>query len=77
MESKFGLDPDYLYSMKELSFRLNRSREWVRRRFRKEPGVIRTQEVPTPGRREYCPLLIPGRVALRVLTRMTVVDPRQ
>ena len=73
MEHQFSLDPEYLYTMKELAFKLNRSREWVRRRFRNEPGVIRTQELPTPGRRCYCPLLIPGRVAIRVLTRMTVV----
>ncbi len=67
------LDDDYLYSIRQLSVVLNRSREWVRRRFAQEPGVIRTQETATPGKRIYCPLLIPGRVARRVLTRMTVI----
>lgn len=71
------LDDDYPYSIHQLSVVLNRSREWVRRKFAHEPGVIRMQETPTPGRRVYCPLLIPGRVARRVLTRMTVIDPRQ
>lgn len=67
------LNPDYDYTMKELSFIWNVSREWVRRRFRNEPGVIRMQETSTPGRRVYCPLRIPGRVAIRVRNRMTVV----
>lgn len=77
MESKFDLDPEYLYTMKELAFIWNVSREWVRRRFMNEPGVIRLQEKPTPGKRQFCPLRIPGRVAIRVRTRMTVLDTRQ
>jgi len=77
MEHQFSLDPEYLYTMKELAFIWNVSREWVRRRFMNEPGVIRMQDTPTPGKRKFCPLRIPGRVALRVRTRMTVIDSRQ
>jgi hypothetical protein len=76
MDLKTPLDENYLYTMKELAFIWNVSREWVRRRFMNEPGVIRLQETPTPGKRKYCPLRIPGRVAIRVRNRMTVVDTR-
>ena len=70
------LDPDYDYTMKELAFIWNVSREWVRRRFMNEPGVIRLQDAHTQGRRKYCPLRIPGHVAIRMRNRMTVVDTR-
>lgn len=66
------LDDNYHYSMKELAFLWNVSREWVRRRFRKEPGVLRLQFAPTEGKRKYCPLRIPGRVARRVREEMMV-----
>ncbi len=77
MDLKTPLDENYFYTMKELAFIWSVSREWVRRRFMNEPGVIRMQDVPTPGRRGYCPLRIPGRVAIRFQNRMTVVDTRQ
>jgi len=76
MRLEANLDPDYDYSMKELSFIWNVSREWIRRRFGKEPGVVRLQEKTTPGKRSYCPLRIPGRVAIRVRNRLTVVEAR-
>jgi hypothetical protein len=69
-------DENYEYSIKELAFRWNVSREWVRRKFRNEPGVRKLQEAPTPGKRNYCPLRIPGRIANRVRNRITVIDPR-
>lgn len=69
------LDDDYLYSIKDLSVVLNRKREWIRRRFGHLPGVVRTQAAPTPGKRIYCPLLIPGRVVRRFLTQHTVIAP--
>ena len=74
MDLKTPLDENYDYSMKELAFIWNVSREWVRRRFKDEPGVFRLQDEPTPGKRNYCPLRIPGRVAIRVRNRMTVVS---
>jgi hypothetical protein len=77
MEETPTLDPNYDYSMKELAFIWNVSREWVRRRFQNEPGVFRLQDVPSPGKRQYCPLRIPGRVAIRVRNRMTVVSHGQ
>jgi hypothetical protein len=70
------VNPDYLYSIKELAFVWNVSREWVRRKFKSEPGVVGLQENPTPGKRIYCPLRIPGRVAIRVQNRLTVVSTR-
>jgi hypothetical protein len=76
MDENSNLDPNYEYSMKELAFIWNVSSEWVRRRFRNEPGVFRLQEVPTPGKRQYCPLRIPGRVAMRVRSRTIVVGHR-
>jgi hypothetical protein len=76
MDLKAPLDEHYDYAMKEIASLWNVSREWVRRRFTNEPGVIRLQEAPTPGKRTYCPLRIPGHVAIRVRNRMTVVQSR-
>lgn len=76
MDEKSPLDPEYDYSIKELAFIWNVSREWVRRKFKNEPGVIGLQETKTPGKRVYCPLRIPGRVAIRVRNRMTRIEPR-
>ena len=67
------LDDTYHYSIKELAFLWNVSREWIRRRFRNEPGVLRLQFAPTEGKRKYCPLRIPGRVARKVREKMVVI----
>jgi hypothetical protein len=66
------LEDNYLYTAKEIAFLWNVSREWVRRKFTDEPGVLKLQEAPAPGKREYCPLRIPGHVARRVRDRMVV-----
>lgn len=73
MDLKAPLDESYDYTAKELAFIWNVSREWVRRRFMNEPGVIRLQDEPTSGKRSYCPRRIPGSVAIRVRNRMTMV----
>jgi hypothetical protein len=69
------LDENYFYSVKELAYLWNLSDESIRRVFIKEPGVM---VLPTnrSGRRIYRTIRIPGRVAIRVRNRSTVVDPR-
>lgn len=66
------LSDNYHYSCKELAFLWNVSREWVRRNFSDEPGVMKLQANAAPGKRKYCPLRIPGWVARQVRDRMVV-----
>jgi len=73
MEPSNTLNPDYFYSCKELAFIWNLSSESIRRLFLREKDVIifRNQR---PGKRIFRTLRIPGRVAIRVQTRMTVIE---
>jgi hypothetical protein len=70
------LDVNYCYSVKELACVWNVSAETVRRLFEEEDGVL-VFETPrrNPRKRRYRNLRIPGRIALRVQTRMLVVVP--
>lgn len=72
MEQLSSLDPNYCYSVKELAFLWNMSPESIRRLFETEPGVL-VFRIQTTGRRTYRNIRIPGKVALRVQSRMTVV----
>lgn len=74
MEQISTLDPNYCYSVKELAFVWNVSPESIRRMFLKEPGVL-IFKIQTTGRRTYRNVRIPGKVALRVQNRMSVVAP--
>jgi hypothetical protein len=73
-----NLDESYTYTVKELAYLWNVSDETIRRLFEEEDGVL---DIQTPGRcnsqkRRYRNLRIPGRIALRVQHRMTVVVPQ-
>ena len=68
------LDPNYCYSVKELAFHWNVSTESIRRLFVNEPGTP-VFKIQATGRRTYLNIRIPGKVALRVQNRMTVVVP--
>ncbi len=72
MDQLSSLDPNYCYSVKELAFLWNMSPESIRRLFETEPGVL-VFRIQTTGRRTYRNIRIPGKVALRVQSRMTVV----
>ena len=72
LEQLSSLDPNYCYSVKELAFLWNMSPESIRRLFVKEPGTL-VFMIQATGRRTYRNIRIPGKVALRVQTRMTVV----
>lgn len=72
MEQLSALDPNYLYTVKELAFAWNMSSESIRRLFIKEPGTL-IFKFQTSSRRTYRNIRIPGNVALRVRNRMTVV----
>ena len=74
MEQTFCLDPNYCYSVKELAFLWNVSPESIRRLFVREPGTLIFQ-IQDTGRRTYRNIRIPGKVALRVQNRMTVIAP--
>jgi hypothetical protein len=74
MELTSTLDPDYCYSVKELAFVWNVSPESIRRMFMREPGTL-VFRIQATGKRTYRNVRIPGKVALRVQTRMTVVVP--
>jgi hypothetical protein len=73
MEHDSSLNPEYCYSTKELAFRWNLSSETLRRIFLKEPGVMIFREQQA-GKRVYRTMRIPGSVAIRVKSRMTVVE---
>ena len=75
MEQTSTLDPTYCYSVKELAFLWNVSPESIRRLFVREPGTLIFRIQATAGRRTYRNIRIPGKVALRVQNRMTVVAP--
>lgn len=67
MDQLSSLDPNYCYSVKELAFLWNMSPESIRRLFVNEPLVFKIQAT---GRRTYRAVRIPGKVALRVQTRL-------
>jgi len=74
MEQTSSLDPNYCYTVKELAFLWNMSPDSVRRLFEREPGTL-IFTIQRTGRRTYRNVRIPGKVALRVQSRMTVVEP--
>ena len=74
MEHLSDIDPNYCYSVKELALVWNMSAESVRRLFIREPGTL-IFKFSSTGRRIYRNIRIPGKVALRVQTCMTVVAP--
>lgn len=76
MEQQSSLDPERFYSVKELGYLWSMSSESIRRLFAHEPGVL-IFKIQTTGKRTYRSIRIPGRVALRVQNRMTVVHPCQ
>ena len=67
MEDNFGLDPNRLYTCKELAFLWNVDAETIRRKFTAEQGVWRLPG--RSGRRHH--YRIPGNVAIRVRRRET------
>lgn len=75
-QSVTNLDPGYTYTVKELAYLWNLSDESIRRIFEEEPGVLIFMIRPKGRRRRpYRNIRIPGKVALRVQTRMTVGVP--
>lgn len=76
MEQGISLDPSYCYTVKELAFLWNMSTESIRRMFEAESGTL-IFKIQRTGRRTYRNMRIPGRVALRVQNRMTVVVPQK
>jgi len=78
LEHLSDVDPNYCYSVKELALVWNMSAESIRRLFVREPGTLIFKFAST-GRRTYRSIRIPGTVALRVQTRMTVIaqEPRR
>jgi hypothetical protein len=74
MEQTSILDSNYCYTVKELAFLWNMSPESIRRMFVNEPGTL-VFRMQATGRRTYRNVRIPGKVALRVQNRMTVVAP--
>lgn len=73
MEQLTQLDTNYCYTIKELAFIWNLSEESVMRLVENEPGVL-IFRIQTTGRRPYRNFRIPGKVALRIQNRMTVVE---
>jgi hypothetical protein len=74
MEQTSTLDSNYCYTVKGLAFLWNMSPESIRRMFVNEPGTL-VFRMQATGRRTYRNVRIPGKVALRVQNRMTVVAP--
>lgn len=74
MEQTTSLDPNYCYTVKELAFVWNMSAESIRRLFADETGTL-IFKIQRTGRRIYRTMRIPGKVALRIQTRMTVAVP--
>lgn len=74
MDQQHQLDANYCYSVKELAFIWNLSDESVTRLVEEEPGVL-IFKIQRTGRRRYRNIRVPGRVALRIQNRSTVVDP--
>ena len=74
MDQQNQLDANYCYSVKELAFIWNLSDESVRRLVEEERDVL-IFKIQRTGRRQYRNIRVPGKVALRIQNRMTVVDP--
>ena len=68
------LDANYTYDVKELAHIWHLSDESVRRLVEEEPGVL-IFKIQSTGRRTYRNIRVPGKVALRIQDRFTVVDP--
>jgi hypothetical protein len=69
------LDADYCYTVKELAHLWHLSDDSVTKLVEDEPGVL-IFKIQNTGRREYRNIRVPGKVALRIQNRSTVVDPR-
>jgi hypothetical protein len=74
LEHLSELDPNYCYTVKELALVWNMSPESIRRLFIREPGTL-IFRFQTSGRRIYRNIRIPGKIALRVQTRLAVIAP--
>jgi len=72
-----SIESQYNYSVKELAYLWNVSRETIRRLFEEEDGVLKFQNLQPrrPRTRTYVTLRIPGWVALRVQKRLSVGVP--
>jgi hypothetical protein len=73
MEHLLSLDPNYCYTIKELRHVWNLSNDSVTRLVEDEPGTLIFQMQST-GRRTYRTFRVPGKVAIRIQNRMTVVS---
>lgn len=62
------------FTVQELALRLRVSADSVRRRFKREPGVLHLGS-PKRNRRTYDPIRIPQSVAERVYRRLTLPLP--
>jgi hypothetical protein len=70
------LDPNRSYRVQEIAFLWNLDDETVRRLFIREPGVMILSNPRRGARIVKRTLIVPGHVAIRVQTRMTVVAAR-
>jgi hypothetical protein len=73
MDNLTSLDPNYTYTLKELAFIWNLSVDSVTRLVEDEPGTLVFQ-MQRSDRRSYRTFRVPGKVALRIQNRMTVVS---
>lgn len=60
------------FSVDEISKRWKLSRDFVRRIFEREDGVLRLPSKSRPGKRAYVTLRVPASVLLRVERRNSV-----
>jgi hypothetical protein len=65
--------PGEFYSIAEIAARWRVSRDFVRRLFEREPGVLVFGNSPTRGKRKYRTLRVPKDVLLRVEKRLAIV----
>jgi hypothetical protein len=61
------------YSIAEIAVRWKVSRDFIRRLFEGEPGVLVLGNSPMHGKRRYRTLRVPKDVLLRVETRLSIV----
>jgi hypothetical protein len=72
-QNVYQLDPNYSYAIKELAFTTNLAEDSITRLFEEEPGVL-IFRIQQTGRRDYRTIRVPGWVAIRVFSRMTVTE---
>jgi hypothetical protein len=66
-------DPTEFVSVAEIAVRWRVSRDFVRRTFEREPGVLVFGNSPLHGKRRYRTLRVPKEVLLRVERRHSIV----